>query len=87
MDPGAGFGKTAENNIELVKNMDIFSSLGCVTAGVSRKRFVRTLAGENTMSFVTASLISAYCGADIVRVHDVAETLKALKIIDAVRRL
>ncbi|MDR1195755.1 MAG: dihydropteroate synthase [Endomicrobium sp.] len=87
VDPGAGFGKTVENNVELVKNMRVFSSLGCVTAGVSRKRFVRSLAGENTASFVTASLMSAYCGADIVRVHDVAQTVNALKIIDAVRRV
>jgi dihydropteroate synthase len=86
VDPGAGFGKTVENNIELVKNMGVFSSLGCVTAGVSRKRFVRELAGENTASFVAASLMSAYCGADIVRVHDVAQTANALKIIDAIRR-
>jgi dihydropteroate synthase len=87
VDPGAGFGKTAENNIELVKNMGVFSSLGCVTAGVSRKRFVRDISGKNTTSFVTASLMSAYCGADIVRVHDVVETVKALKIIDEVRRV
>ncbi|MDR2426896.1 MAG: dihydropteroate synthase [Endomicrobium sp.] len=87
VDPGAGFGKTDKNNIELVKNMEVFSSLGCVTAGVSRKRFVRELSGKNTTSFVAANLMAAYCGASIVRVHDVAETVKALKIIDAVRRI
>lgn len=86
VDPGAGFGKTLEHNIELVKNMEVFSSLGCVTAGVSRKRFVRALAGESTVSFVSASLVCACRGSDIVRVHDVAETVGALKIIDAVRR-
>lgn len=87
VDPGAGFGKTLENNVELIKNMGVFSSLGCVTAGVSRKKFVRTLAGKERTSFVTASIMSAYCGAHIVRVHDAAETVKALKIIDAVRRV
>ena len=86
VDPGAGFGKTVENNIELVKNMGVFSSLGCVTAGVSRKRFVRAVAGEEKSSFIAANIAAAYCGAGIVRVHDVAGTVEALRIIDSLGR-
>ncbi|MCL1971719.1 MAG: dihydropteroate synthase [Endomicrobia bacterium] len=86
VDPGVGFGKTVENNIELIKNMGVFSSLGCVTAGVSRKRFVRAVAGEEKSSFIAANIAAAYCGADIIRVHDVAETVEALRIIDSLGR-
>ncbi|MCL2145114.1 MAG: dihydropteroate synthase [Endomicrobia bacterium] len=83
VDPGAGFGKTVGHNLEIVKNMNVFSSLGCVTAGVSRKKFVRDVAGEDAGSFVTANILAAYCGADIIRVHDVAGTVKALEFVNA----
>jgi dihydropteroate synthase len=85
VDPGPGFGKTVKHNIELVKNMNVFSSLGTVLGAVSRKHFVRALAGEDKTSFITANFLSAFCGADIVRVHDVKETVNVFKIIENFR--
>jgi dihydropteroate synthase len=85
VDPGPGFGKTVKHNIELVKNMNVFSSLGAVLGAVSRKRFVRALAGEDKASFITANFLSAFCGADIVRVHDVKESVNVFKIIETFR--
>ncbi|MDR1695260.1 MAG: dihydropteroate synthase [Endomicrobium sp.] len=91
VDPGNGFGKTAAHNMELVKNMNVFSSLGAVVAGVSRKRFVQGFSGERKTSFekrplfVAANVFAAFSGADIVRVHDVKETAEALNLINNIR--
>ncbi|MDR1418267.1 MAG: dihydropteroate synthase [Endomicrobium sp.] len=85
VDPGPGFGKSVEHNLELIKNISTFSSLGAVVGAVSRKRFVRVLAGEDKTSFVAANFLCAFCGADILRVHDVKETVNVLKIIQAFR--
>jgi dihydropteroate synthase len=85
VDPGPGFGKTVKHNIELVKNMNVFSSLGAVLGAVSRKQFIRTLVGEDKASFITANFLLAFCGADIVRVHDVKETVNIFKIIETFR--
>ncbi|MCL2390379.1 MAG: dihydropteroate synthase [Endomicrobia bacterium] len=83
VDPGIGFGKTAEHNMELVKNTGVFSSLGAVVAGVSRKKFIKTLQSP----FVAANFLAVYCGADIIRVHDVKETVSALNLINQIRRV
>jgi dihydropteroate synthase len=87
VDPGPGFGKTIKHNMELIKNMSVFSSLGAVLGAVSRKRFVRVLAGEDKASFIVANFLSAFCGADIVRVHDVKETVNVFKMIEIFREL
>ncbi|MDR2676485.1 MAG: dihydropteroate synthase [Endomicrobium sp.] len=81
VDPGPGFGKNLEHNVELIKNIGIFSTLGTVVGAVSRKKFVKILAGENKSSFVVANFLTAFCGADILRVHDVKETINTLKIM------
>jgi dihydropteroate synthase len=81
VDPGPGFGKNTLHNLELVKNMSVFSSLGAVVGAVSRKRFVRETADESKTSFVTANVFTAACGANIIRTHDVKETFKALNLI------
>jgi dihydropteroate synthase len=86
VDPGIGFGKTDRHNAELIKNMSVFSTLGVVTAGLSRKRFVRALSGTDRSSFVSANIAAVCGGADIIRVHDVPETLAALKLINEIRR-
>jgi dihydropteroate synthase len=83
VDPGPGFGKTVEHNLELIKNISTFSSLGVVVGAVSRKRFVRTLSGEDKTSFVASNFLAAFCGADILRVHDVKETVNVLKMVQA----
>ena len=81
VDPGIGFGKTAEHNLTLLKNMSVFSSLGAVVGAVSRKAFVKQTAGSSLTSFITANFLSAICGADIIRAHDVKETVNAIKFI------
>jgi dihydropteroate synthase len=81
IDPGIGFAKTAAHNLELIKNIKTFSPLGAVTVGVSRKNFVRKTAGENTCCFVAANFMAALKGADIIRVHDVKETVEVLRLI------
>ncbi|MCA6085109.1 dihydropteroate synthase [Candidatus Endomicrobiellum agilis] len=86
VDPGPGFGKTVKHNVELIKNIDVFSTLGAVVGAVSRKRFVKALAGEDKISFIAANFLAAFCGADIIRVHDVKETVNVLKIVEAFRR-
>jgi dihydropteroate synthase len=85
VDPGPGFGKTVEHNMELIKNISVFSNLGTVVGAVSRKRFIKSLSGEDKTSFIVANFLTAFCGADIVRVHDVKETVNVFKIIEIFR--
>ncbi|MDR3111683.1 MAG: dihydropteroate synthase [Elusimicrobiota bacterium] len=87
VDPGPGFGKVLEHNVELVKNMSVFSSLGAVVGAVSRKRFVREICSNDKTSFVALNILTAFCGADIIRTHDVKETVESLKIIKFFRRV
>lgn len=90
LDPGIGFGKTSAQNFELIARLGELKKLGYpVLLGASRKAFI----GYETNSKVqnrmggslAASLIGASNGADIVRVHDVLETVQALKILEAVQ--
>ncbi|MCA6070798.1 MAG: dihydropteroate synthase [Endomicrobium sp.] len=85
VDPGPGFGKTVKHNVELIKNIDVLSTLGAVVGAVSRKKFVRSLAGEDKTAFIAANFLTVFCGADIIRVHDVKETVNVLKIIETFR--
>ncbi|MDR3113869.1 MAG: dihydropteroate synthase, partial [Endomicrobium sp.] len=86
VDPGPGFGKNTKHNLELVKNMSVFSSLGAVVGAVSRKRFVRDTSDESKTSFVAANVLTTVYGADIIRTHDVKETAIALKLMIDVNR-
>ncbi|MDR0956443.1 MAG: dihydropteroate synthase [Endomicrobium sp.] len=82
VDPGPGFGKTIKHNIELIKNMNVFSALGAVVGAVSRKRFVKHIVGTaDKLAFVAANFFVAFYGADIIRVHDVKDTISILKIM------
>lgn len=82
VDPGIGFGKTAAHNAELIKNLKVFSTLGAITIGVSRKRFIEKLTGHSGIAYwIAANLLAALKGADIIRVHDVEETVNVLKLI------
>jgi dihydropteroate synthase len=66
----------------LIKNIKIFSNIGVVVGAVSRKKFVKTITNcTDKTSFVVANFFTALSGADILRVHDVKETVNALKII------
>jgi dihydropteroate synthase len=91
VDPGLGFGKSAEQNLELLRHLSEFRSLGCpVVVGASRKSFLgRALGGAPSEARLEASLAAAVIaslgGASIVRVHDVAPTVRALALVEAVR--
>ncbi|WP_298721606.1 dihydropteroate synthase [uncultured Ferrovibrio sp.] len=87
VDPGFGFGKTLQHNIALMRGLQRFHDLGCaVLVGVSRKSMIGGLTGEAAPARrVPGSLAAALWavekgGAQIIRVHDVAETVQALKV-------
>jgi len=87
IDPGIGFGKSAEGNFIILKNLDKFLNLGYpIMIGASRKSFIgKTLdvdTGERMEGSIAAACYAVLNGADIVRVHDVAETKRALTIIE-----
>lgn len=86
VDPGIGFGKTLEHNLTLMRDLSRFVALGRpVLVGASRKRFIAALdqgadVNDRLGGSVAAALFAAQQGAQIVRVHDVAETRQALTI-------
>lgn len=94
LDPGPGFGKNQEQNRELLVNTEYFAHLGeppyMLMAAWSRKRFIGALTGEQTPSkrvagSVTAALYAASKGAGVLRIHDVAPTAEALKVLSALK--
>jgi len=92
LDPGIGFGKRLRDNLEILSGLRTFKQFALpLLIGVSRKSFIgmlhlvdspahRRLGGS--LAAVVAAVIN---GADIVRIHDVAETVEALKVIQAIR--
>jgi dihydropteroate synthase len=91
IDPGFGFGKTLEHNLELLRRLREFAALDVpVLAGWSRKSSLGTItgkpAGERLAASIAAALIAAQNGAAILRVHDVAATRDALAVLTAVER-
>ncbi len=89
IDPGIGFGKTLAHNLELLRNLDQFATLGCaVVIGTSRKGLLGTLTGrpvdQRAVASVVSALAAAVRGADVVRVHDVAATVDAIKTWTAI---
>ena len=88
IDPGIGFGKTSEQNLEVLKNISIFHSLGCpIMLGVSRKRFITDLYNDlapkdRLPGSIATALNSFNQGIQIMRVHDVPETQQALEIFN-----
>lgn len=86
VDPGIGFGKTVAHNLALLRGLALFHGLGCpVLLGVSRKSFIARLsAGEPADRRLAGSLTAALAGLDrgaqILRVHDVAETAQAVAV-------
>ena len=89
VDPGIGFAKTAEQNLILMRGLSLFHGLGCgILLGVSRKRFIGTIGGadvprERMAGSVAVALAGIAQGAQIVRVHDVAETAQAIRLWQA----
>jgi dihydropteroate synthase len=89
VDPGIGFGKTVEHNAEILARLREFKSLGKpVVIGVSRKSFLGKLTGRSVdqrlEESIAAAVLAVREGADIVRVHDVPETLRAIKVASAI---
>jgi dihydropteroate synthase len=86
IDPGVGFAKTAAQTIELLQRLGEFKAFGLpILVGVSRKSFIGTFGGESDPAgrmpgSIAAALFAAQHGAGILRVHDVAETVQALRI-------
>ena len=92
LDPGLGFGKTAEHNLELLRRLPNLKALGLpLVVGASRKRFLGKILGtddpqdrrEGTAATVALSIAG---GADVVRVHDVREMARVAKVSDAIVR-
>jgi dihydropteroate synthase len=87
LDPGIGFGKTVEQNLELVRRLDVPLSLGRpVLVGFSRKSSLRKLTGSNDLlgASVAAALAAFERGATILRVHDVKPHVDALAVAGAI---
>jgi len=89
LDAGIGFGKTAEHNLQLLGAMRRFTKLGRpVLLGVSRKSFLSRVAGTESDDRLPASLacacLAVEAGVQILRVHDVAATVKAVRMTEAI---
>ena len=91
VDPGIGFGKTLDHNLEIIKELHQFKTLGMpILLGTSRKAFLGHLLNKEaherdtgTMATIAAGVMN---GAQIVRVHNVKKALETVKVIDAIKR-
>ncbi len=89
LDPGIGFGKTVEHNLELVRRLNEFVELGCpILVGTSRKRFIGSVLGLDTDDRLEGTAATVACaimnGARAVRVHDVRPIARVVQMVDAV---
>jgi dihydropteroate synthase len=86
IDPGIGFGKNLKHNMNLIRDISIFHSLGFpILLGVSRKKFIKDLSGKNDTKkriggTVASSLYSMLQGVQILRIHDVNELIQSIKV-------
>ena len=92
VDPGIGFGKTFDHNLQILRDLSEFATLGKpIAIGVSRKAFLGKILGgvpasERLEGTAAAVAISIMNGANIVRVHDVKEMSKVAKVADAIKK-
>ncbi|HET8863576.1 MAG TPA: dihydropteroate synthase [Solirubrobacterales bacterium] len=89
LDPGIGFGKTLEHNLELLRRLGELRELGRpLVVGTSRKSFIGKVdgspVGDRLGGTVASSVLAAAEGADVLRVHDVAEIAQAMTMADAI---
>ncbi len=89
LDVGIGFGKTLEHNLQLLANLESFTTMARpLLIGVSRKSFIGTLLGADVSERLPASLacvsLAIVGGVQIIRTHDVAETVQAARMTEAV---
>jgi dihydropteroate synthase len=90
LDPGFGFGKTLVHNLDLLANLRHIADIGLpVMAGLSRKGMLGAITGRDVehrqVASAAAALVATQNGASLLRVHDVAETVDALAVLNAVR--
>ncbi|MFC4258483.1 dihydropteroate synthase [Marinobacter lacisalsi] len=90
LDPGFGFGKTLEHNLQLLAALEQLKVLGYpLLVGMSRKTMLGDITGREVSERLPASLaaatIAALKGASVIRVHDVRETVDAVKVVEAMR--
>jgi dihydropteroate synthase len=90
IDPGIGFGKDLNGNLDLIRRLREFRSYGRpILVGASRKGFIGKVIGGDPEERLTGSLVAATAaimnGANIVRAHDVLETVKMARMADAIR--
>lgn len=90
IDPGIGFGKTLEHNLQLLRGLPALAALGQpLLVGASRKAFIGKILNlepaDRLEGSLAAAVAAALAGANIVRVHDIVETSKAVRIADAIR--
>jgi len=91
VDPGIGFGKTLDHNIEILARLGEFKGLGKpIVIGASRKSFIGKITGlppdKRLEGSLAAAIIASSKGADFIRTHDVEETSRALKVADSIHR-
>lgn len=91
LDPGIGFGKTPEQSIQAIARLEDFRHFGLpLLMGLSRKRFISHIVPSEPMQrlggSIAGNLLAVQKGAAILRVHDVAETVQALRVADAIRK-
>jgi dihydropteroate synthase len=89
LDPGIGFGKTLEHNLELLRRLGELRALGRpLVVGTSRKSFIGKIDGsepvERIGGTIASSVLAAAEGADVLRVHDVAEVAQAVTVAGAI---
>jgi dihydropteroate synthase len=87
LDPGIGFGKTVEHNLELIRRLDVLTALGRpILIGISRKSTLRALTGSDDLlaASVAAAVTAFERGATVLRVHDVKPHVDALAVAGAV---
>ncbi len=90
IDPGIGFGKTVQDNIDLMKATDVFAQTGYpVLIGTSRKSYIGKMPGlersDRLIPTVTAGVIAAIGGASVIRVHDVREAKESILYLEALK--
>ncbi len=91
VDPGFGFGKTLQQNLQLLNSLQQFKSLGLpLLVGLSRKSMIGLIlhkpVDQRLSGSLSSAVISAMSGADIIRVHDVTETIDAVAIVQAMKQ-
>ena len=93
LDPGIGFGKRLADNTRILANLETFKSFSLpILIGVSRKSFIGMINPTDSKAVkriggsIAAAMLAIQNGANIVRVHDVAETVEAIKVLEAIRK-